>query len=158
MDCRSTMAWMWRLASVVMALFFGLATIVQHNDPDWLVWMCIYATPCTFSLVQALAPTTARDAVYRAIMRATLVFYVLLDIYLLASFFADGKGTFLDSEEGREFLGVLIIALWLGISLYFTDVELAKGSSTILATLVGIFCAMPLTVWLVHWLLEIELC
>ncbi|XP_024257878.1 transmembrane protein 220-like isoform X2 [Oncorhynchus tshawytscha] len=74
----------WRVCNVFMSLFFALASYVQINDPDAVLWMVAYAIPANLCLLIAIKPHVTE--------RITNIF---------------------QQEEGREFSGLMLILVWL---------------------------------------------
>lgn len=171
------MAILWRISCLLLAVFFSLAMVVQHNDPDWYVWIPIYALPCIISWIQVLKPDVIADSLFQVITKLSLLVYATLSIKLFAHFISfDGSTTsheslfypngtnkttseelsILSSEEGRELLGSLIITLWLLLCcIHFVHYkDLTTGHKVFLAA----FAVLPLILWLVHIAYDINLC
>ncbi|XP_038836531.1 transmembrane protein 220 isoform X2 [Salvelinus namaycush] len=74
----------WRACNVCMSLFFALASYVQINDPDAVLWVVAYAIPANLCLLIAIKPHVTE--------RITNIF---------------------QQEEGREFSGLILILVWL---------------------------------------------
>jgi ABC-type enterochelin transport system permease subunit len=97
----------WRIANWGMLLLFLFAVAVQYNDPDPIRWMAVYglaAAACLLALKGRLPrlPTALLAAVALA-WAGTLAARVV------------GKQPLIDSEEGREMLGLLLVFLWTGV-------------------------------------------
>jgi peptidoglycan/LPS O-acetylase OafA/YrhL len=97
----------WRLANGILFVLFLASVAFQYNDPDPLIWMAIYgmaAALCVLAIrgrsPRLLAAATAAVALAWA---ATLAIRVI------------GKQSLLDSEEGREMLGLVIVGVWTGL-------------------------------------------
>lgn len=69
-----------RALSLSMAVFFTLAAYVQHNDPDWVFWMAIYAVPAAVSIAQTVNISVTTHFVYYVLVRAALMFYAILTV------------------------------------------------------------------------------
>ncbi|XP_053211495.1 transmembrane protein 220-like [Panonychus citri] len=163
-----------------MGIFFILATIVQHNDPDWYLWGTVYIIPAIMSFIQAFGPSIAAHYVYQAFIRSCGFLYSLLVLihgfYFLSNggtFMASGSSvplidpsvgdienreslTILETEEGKEFLGSLIALIWIIISIYLTTTS-TVGDSAIsrrFKLLIFVFTISPLTLWFILYLLE----
>ncbi|MDA2925316.1 transmembrane 220 family protein [Acidobacteria bacterium AH-259-L09] len=105
----------FKVTNIAMSLVFLLAAGVQYNDPDPIRWISIYglaATACFLSL--------ARQA--RRLPRALAA--VLGACGILGGFFLAlrvvGKQSVANSEEGREMLGLFLVALWMAALLIWT--------------------------------------
>jgi hypothetical protein len=104
-------AWNW-----LMAALFGLSAALQHNDPDPLPWIAIYAAAAAacvlWGLRRATWPLAAPVAVIAAVWAGLLVPEVLghigvSDLFLRMS----EKGGRV--EVGREIGGLLIVLAWM---------------------------------------------
>lgn len=95
----------WRVTQGVMAALLVLGAVVQHNDPDPAIWIAVYLCAAILSLMGALGrpliPMMGASALLAAVWGAWLATGVI------------GQQPIFD-EEGREMMGLGIIALWLG--------------------------------------------
>ena len=110
---------LFRILNGVMAALFAFAVIVQHNDPDPLKWMAIYAAACGASAAHAVsgavplavvAPVGAIALAWGGVLVSngpTLdVFRYMFDAWEMKS---------APIEEAREASGLFIVALWMGV-------------------------------------------
>ena len=88
-----------------MAALFVYAVYVQHNDVDPIRWMLVYGAAAAFSLVGA----------FRRIPFAVLLALFLVSLIWAATIAPSviGKQSLVDSEEGREMLGLSLVAVWM---------------------------------------------
>ena len=86
-----------------MAAFFTLAAVVQHNDPDWFIWIPLYTIPAVISWTQCLLVRITGHPIYERCLKACFLIYAMVSLHLLAYYFSHGTGHLLVSEEGREF-------------------------------------------------------
>jgi hypothetical protein len=95
-----------RYVSMVMALVFAGFALVQYNDPDALLWIALYGVAFAASLAGALG----RFSPWAGLGLA---------VYLpLALWWWPSDATYwLESEEKRESLGLLICAVWMAVLL-----------------------------------------
>ncbi|XP_076792713.1 transmembrane protein 220 isoform X5 [Arvicanthis niloticus] len=47
---------LWRACNTLMAAFFGLAAVVQVNDPDAELWVVVYMIPAVLALLVGFNP------------------------------------------------------------------------------------------------------
>lgn len=90
-----------------MTAFFAYAAAVQTNDPDAVRWMAIYGAACAISIGSALGRSVVLPGFLvggvAAVWGAGLALSVI------------GRQPLLDSEEGREMLGLVIVASAMGV-------------------------------------------
>ena len=93
-----------RLVSLAMAALFVYSVAVQYNDPDPIIWMAIYGGAALFSIL----------CTFRRIPFALLLVYGLVSLIWAATIapLVIGKQSLIDSEEGREMLGLLLVTVW----------------------------------------------
>jgi amino acid transporter len=104
-----------RIASGFLAVLFAGAAVVQVNDPDPLLWMVIYGAGAVCSGLYAVGIRAVRlsAVVSGACGLGALVLMICL---VEAGTFLDETGTEMTGvvEEGREMMGLLIMAVWTG--------------------------------------------
>jgi hypothetical protein len=90
-----------------MAALFLYAVYVQHNDVDPIRWMLVYAAAAAFSLMAA----------FRRIPFVVLLALSLVSLIWAATIAPSviGKQSLVDSEEGREMLGLALVAVWTAV-------------------------------------------
>ncbi len=98
---------LYRIVAGVFAGLFALGAFVQFNDPDPAVWIVIYG--CT-AAVAAAAAAGQRAARFPA--AALLAIGLVWGGFLGFGVVSEGQHLF--DEEGREAMGLLIIAAWNG--------------------------------------------
>lgn len=103
----------WRVCNLCMSLFFALASYVQINDPDAVLWMIAYAIPAglCFSICckQQITETLLwrRIANLHVLVASTFMFLLGLNLY------KEKITNIFQQEEGREFSGLLLTVFWL---------------------------------------------
>ncbi|HRK05666.1 MAG TPA: transmembrane 220 family protein [Chlorobiota bacterium] len=94
-----------RWLSVVFAGLFLYSTIVQFNDVDAIVWILLYGVNTIGAVMTALRrpPIT----ILWVIAQITFVWSVVV--------LQSTNGRFFEGEEEREFVGLMICAVWNGV-------------------------------------------
>ncbi|MBX5481893.1 MAG: transmembrane 220 family protein [Myxococcaceae bacterium] len=119
----------FRVLNGLMAAYFAYATVVQLNDPDWLRWAGMYAV-CAVICVQ----TVANKGMWRvpAIVAAIALGWALVWLPRVLAH-PPGVGELtryrmlnVAVEEAREFLGLLIAAVWMGLVALVRFVQLKR--------------------------------
>jgi hypothetical protein len=102
-----------------MAVLFGLAVLVQFNDPDPLRWMLMYGAACGVA-VRAAFRGTAPLAVSLAVGVVAFSWAAVvmrdgpaLDVY--TRMFGSWEMKSLPIEEAREASGLLIVGIWTAV-------------------------------------------
>ncbi|XP_023210233.1 transmembrane protein 220-like isoform X1 [Centruroides sculpturatus] len=107
----------WRWINTFMGIFFAFEAYLQIDDPDWYLWITVYTIPSLLTFSVALYPAILGNIFWRVMCSVTFAFSVGFSIYLLIEFARVLQPRLgfnpMFYEEGREFLGVLIIAIWL---------------------------------------------
>lgn len=111
----------WRAFDLLMLVLFVMSIIVQYNDPDPLYWMAIYALAALVAFMsmrgrlpwQVGAVITAVAVVWAATLAPDVIGKVrFLDMF--GAFEMKNEGI----EKSREMYGLLMIALYTGISTF----------------------------------------
>jgi hypothetical protein len=116
------------ISHLVMALLFLASAALQYNDPDPLRWMAVYVGAAAACLARGrwrydgfLAAVVGLCALVWALVLSP----ILPDLHaaeLLQSMKAENPRI----EQGREFLGLAIIAAWMAVILVTRGAR-AKG-------------------------------
>jgi hypothetical protein len=111
----------WRAFDVLMLVLFVMSIIVQYNDPDPLIWMAIYAVAACIAFMSSrgrlpwqLGAIVTLIAVAWA---ATLAPDVIGKVRFLDMFGAFEMKN-IGIEQSREMYGLLMIAIYTGISTF----------------------------------------
>ncbi|KAH8036997.1 hypothetical protein HPB51_008045 [Rhipicephalus microplus] len=140
----SSEAW-FRLSNGVMAVFFAMASYVQLNDPDAVVWIVAYALPCFASISEALqASWWSRRLRTRFTSTAMMLSGGLLGLsiwFWLQDATCIGFNL-VTCEHGRESGGAGISLIWLLLLRRRTE---AAGWKR--ATLSATLSLLPVAVW-----------
>ncbi|KAH7942129.1 hypothetical protein HPB49_020972 [Dermacentor silvarum] len=138
-------AW-FRLSNGVMALFFAMASYVQLNDPDAMIWIVAYALPCFASVGEALGASwwsrqlriflTSAAALLSGSLLVVSVWFWLRDATCI------GFNPVV-CEAGRESGGSAIALIWLLLLRRDTE-TVGWKRATISATL----SLLPVAIWI----------
>ena len=96
-----------RAANAVLCVLFLFAVAVQYNDPDPIRWMAMYgsaAVCCLLALIGRLP----------RILPAAVGLVALVWAVVLGASVVRGNQP-LNSEEGRETMGLVIVAFWMAL-------------------------------------------
>jgi hypothetical protein len=109
----------WRTADGLMATLFVFAVVVQHNDPDPLRWMAIYAAAALVSVLAAWQGPTHGVTGLAALVGLVALTWAIVwcadmstPLAPLASLFGEFEMRDAQIEETREALGLGIVAAW----------------------------------------------
>jgi hypothetical protein len=107
-----------RIFSVLPGLLFLLSVIVQYNDPDPVRWVLIYGAAFVAAVlaVRGDAPVwlAGVTGVLAIVWAAVLLPRVLGQVEAGQLFRERGMAT-MAIEEAREMIGLLLVALWMGV-------------------------------------------
>lgn len=107
-----------RIVNLVFLALFVLSVVVQYNDPDPLRWMLMYGGAAAACIIAMYRPVprllTSTVAVLAVVWIALLMPRVLGQVSLGEMFREAGMAT-MAIEEGREAIGLLLVALWMGV-------------------------------------------
>lgn len=145
----------WRAVNLVMAVFLLLAAYVQINDPDPYIWIPVYLVPALLSLTIVIRPSASEYPIWRNVCVVHIALCVIGSIYLLSVVFellSTGSASFLVYEEAREFLGIVIVIIWLSICRFSSfagspNVGKKKGWLSALLTMSCVVGVFPLVFW-----------
>ena len=105
------------IGNALMSVVFLLCLAVQYNDPDTLRWMAIYglaALACLFWFTRRLRRQIPAGIALIAAIWAVFLLPDLIGKELPArEVFGTMHMISQAVEEAREFLGLLIVALWM---------------------------------------------
>ncbi|EDO47950.1 predicted protein, partial [Nematostella vectensis] len=117
-DLVKSCPWSWRVANMLMAVFFALAAYVQINDPDPAIWITVYAIPCLLSSVVAIHFQVQGYFLWRALTVSHLCACICGALYLstrVSVHVRNGMVHPLEHEEGRELSGLLFVIMWMAL-------------------------------------------
>ncbi|XP_051569501.1 transmembrane protein 220 [Myxocyprinus asiaticus] len=138
----------WRVCNLFMSVFFSLASYVQINDPDAVLWMVAYAIPaglCFLICCQQQITETLfwrRTADLYVLVSTTFVFILGWNLYKV------GITDIFQQEEGRECSGLLLTVFWLLLCRH--SGRSAVGSFR-LCTAVGV-TVFPFITWIYYYM------
>jgi hypothetical protein len=105
-----------RIASGIVAVLLASAALVQANDPDPALWMGAYGAAAVCSGLYAVGRPPVRLAIGGAAACGLGALY-LLGRVVWAGAFLDETGAEMIGvvEEGREMLGLWLVASWTSV-------------------------------------------
>ncbi|XP_034360723.1 transmembrane protein 220 isoform X2 [Arvicanthis niloticus] len=101
---------LWRACNTLMAAFFGLAAVVQVNDPDAELWVVVYMIPAVLALLVGFNPLVTGNLIWKSMSTVHMLFCTLWAGGLAYHFLLHAKQSILNEEEGSVFQG----AVWPG--------------------------------------------
>ena len=110
-----------KVANIVMALLFIFSLIVQYNDPDPARWMAVYgaaALACLWAVRGNLPRWLPGLVALAALTWIGLWFPRVLGKVGFGEMFKEAGMATLAIEEGRELIGLLLVAIWM-VVLFF---------------------------------------
>lgn len=114
--------WPFRAAAAVMGVLLTFAAIVQANDPDPVQWMGLYGVAAALSFHAAAATRRPLPAIVPGLVGAgALVWAAFLVPAVLGNalgpleLFRTYEMMSPQMEQGRELLGLLLVAGWLAV-------------------------------------------
>ncbi|KAM6913544.1 transmembrane protein 220 [Lycodopsis pacificus] len=111
--CKSWLSVIWRVCNLLMSLFFALATYVQINDPDAGVWMVGYGVPAVLCACVGFTPHVTETLPCRRVADLHVLISSAVVAMLGWRLFRERITEILQQEEGREFSGLMLTAVWL---------------------------------------------
>ncbi|KAF3699771.1 Transmembrane protein 220 [Channa argus] len=103
----------WQVCNLSMSLFFALATYVQINDPDAGLWMVGYGVPATLCAFIGLNPRVTETLPWRRVADLHVMISSAVIAILGWKLYKDKITEIFQQEEGREFSGLMLTAIWL---------------------------------------------
>ncbi|XP_029015175.1 transmembrane protein 220 [Betta splendens] len=103
----------WQFCNVLMSLFFALATYVQINDPDAGLWMVGYGVPAILVAFIGLKPSVTETLPWRRVADLHVMISSAVIGMLGWALYKERITQIFQREEGREFSGLLLTAVWL---------------------------------------------
>nr|XP_055051008.1 transmembrane protein 220 [Misgurnus anguillicaudatus] len=138
----------WRVCNLFMSLFFALASYVQINDPDAVLWMIAYAIPAGLCFLICCQQQITETLLWRRIADLHVLVSTVF-VFLLGWNLQKEKITnIFQQEEGREFSGLLLTVFWLLVCRH--SGRGAVGSLR-LFTAVGI-TVFPFITWMYYYI------
>jgi hypothetical protein len=105
-----------RIMMWLMLLLFLFAVVVQYNDPDPVSWMAIYgaaAVACILWLRRRMPRWLPAVTGIVALIWAVIWSRSVLGQVAFRDLFREAGMATLEIEEGRELLGLLLVAIWM---------------------------------------------
>ncbi|XP_019745443.1 transmembrane protein 220 [Hippocampus comes] len=132
----------WRACNGMMALFFGLATYVQINDPDAALWMVGYGIPAFLCALIGLKPHVTEMLAWRRVADLHIMLCTGMLLIIGWKLYRQNTTGLFQEEEAREFGGVVLTILWLLLCRHSgrSAVGKLRVSAAILVTLFPFVC------------------
>ena len=114
----------FRIVSALMAVLFLWSAAIQFNDPDPLQWVLLYGAAGIAAALGTRGSHRFPQALPALVGVAALVWALLigsgsLGQVGLGGLFQSYEMKSQEVEEGREFLGLLIVAVWMLMMVLF---------------------------------------
>ena len=112
------MAWVVRVLTVLMGVYFLLAAVLQYNDPDPVQWMAIYgaaALACVLALVRRLWRWYPVGVAMAAALWAARLVPAVIGHVAAGDLFGNAGMLAPRVEEAREMVGLVIVAVWMTV-------------------------------------------
>lgn len=113
-----------RTANALAAAIFALAALVQLNDPDPLLWICVYTAAAMICLRGWLALPQRRLCALMLVVASLWATSLAPQVIGKVSFSALFQELAMNSqavEAGREMGGLMLVALWMLANLISTS-------------------------------------
>lgn len=111
----------------LLAALFVLAAAVQLNDADPALWVTIYggaALMCGFAAIAGRLPDwVGVPALAAVVVGASYLGWQIFVVGDVSPMYQQASGSepgLLETEEGREMLGLVLVAVGLGLSVLLT--------------------------------------
>lgn len=111
----------------LLAALFVLAAAVQLNDADPALWVTIYggaALTCAFAAIAGWLPDwVGVPALAAVVVGASYLGWQIFVVGDVSPMYQQASGSepgLLETEEGREMLGLVLVAVGLGLSVLLT--------------------------------------
>lgn len=111
----------------VLAALFVLAAAVQLNDADPLLWVTVYggaALMCAFTAIAGYLPDwVGVPALVAVVVGASYLGWQIFVVGDVSPMYQQASGSepgLLETEEGREMLGLVLVAVGLGLAVLLT--------------------------------------
>uniref|UniRef100_A0A3Q0RXQ0 Transmembrane protein 220 n=1 Tax=Amphilophus citrinellus TaxID=61819 RepID=A0A3Q0RXQ0_AMPCI len=114
--CEQRKSWLgviWQICNVFMCLFFALASYVQINDPDAGLWMVGYGVPAVLCALIGVKPHLTETLPWRRVADFHVMISSAVGATLGWALYKERITQIFQQEEGREFSGLVLTAVWL---------------------------------------------
>ncbi|XP_016112460.1 transmembrane protein 220 isoform X1 [Sinocyclocheilus grahami] len=138
----------WRVCNLCMSVFFSLATYVQINDPDAVLWMAGYAVPAGLCFLLCCQPQITESLLWRRMADLHVLVASAFGVILGWKLYKEGITDIFQQEEGRECSGLLLTVFWL---LLCRRSGRSSVGSVRICTAVGI-TVFPFITWIYYYM------
>ncbi|XP_044037803.1 transmembrane protein 220 isoform X2 [Siniperca chuatsi] len=149
--CKEKKPWLsviWQVCNAFMSFFFALATYVQINDPDAGSWMVGYGVPAVLCAVIGWKPHVTETLPWRRVADLHVMISSAVVAMLAWRLYKERITEILQQEEGREFSGLMLTAVWLLLCRHSgrAPVGLLRVSTAVAITV------FPFVAWLYYYI------
>ena len=109
----------FKTINIIMILFMGLSAVIQFNDPDPILWTLLYGAGTVLAVFHwkrhagsVVAPVIVGIV---ALAWAALLLPNVLERPPSMRIFEGMDPDFPEIEEAREFIGLLMVGVWMGV-------------------------------------------
>ncbi|KAM3597576.1 uncharacterized protein V6R79_006265 [Siganus canaliculatus] len=110
---KSWLSVIWQVCNVFMSIFFALATYVQINDPDAVLWMVGYGVPAVLCAFVGFNPRVTETLPWRRVADLHVMISSAIVAMLGLKLYKVRITDIFQQEEGREFSGLMLTLVWL---------------------------------------------
>ncbi len=102
-----------RYVMIAMILVLGAFAVFQYNDPDSAIWIGLYGAAATITLIALKSLGESASVLDLLIYNDAALLFLIFAVWVWPS---DGV-YWLESEEKRESIGLLITSAWMVVLL-----------------------------------------
>nr|XP_054590639.1 transmembrane protein 220 [Nothobranchius furzeri] len=137
----------WKTCNAVMSLFFTLASYVQINDPDAGLWMVGYGVPAVLCALIGFRPHVTESLPWRRVADLHVMISSAIISMLGWKLYTGPVTHIFHQEEGREFSGLMLMAVWLLLCRHSgrAPVGMLRVSTAVAITV------FPIVAWLYYY-------
>jgi ABC-type amino acid transport system permease subunit len=133
----------WALAHACMTLFFAYVAYLQLNDPDWYYWFPVYALSSVTCAVLGMHSVRRQSSSFDNVVARSIALFAAVSVVI--HFAIEQQVTIsLQTEVGREAVGLAIMGFWMGLSSVLTPSSSSMnsvGGNNVTAAAAALFLA-----------------
>ncbi|XP_071813865.1 transmembrane protein 220-like isoform X2 [Apostichopus japonicus] len=153
---------LWVMTNVIMGVFFAIAGLSQFRDPAPLMWMLIYFVPSFLCFSIVLTPDVTDKLWWKIVFLVHLICCSIKQVFLgtqLIFWMKDRVINPLKYTEGRQFLGIIIVLVWLLICKCGGNTKgTTTGRTTAVTWCVVALGLFPFTFWIMACMAKFNHC
>jgi hypothetical protein len=114
---------LFKILNAIMALLFVFSVVVQYNDPDPIRWMAMYGATtvsCIWAMRGGLPRWLPALVLVAAVIWLTIWVPRVIGQVGFKEMFRDAGMATIAIEEGREAIGLALVAIWMIVLLFKT--------------------------------------